>query len=300
MDIERVKRLITCEESFFKTNKFTHASNPIAIVEGHLLKVYFNSRDEESRAHVIQAEFIINEDFKLNKIHGPIFSPGVPGDFDDAGCSLGCVIPLDNNILFYYLGWNLCKDVPFRNAIGIFSLGQDELGDRKFDGPILDRSIYDPYSLSYPFILRDGDEWKMWYGSHKKWGKSTNDMIHVLKFASSSDGIKWNVSDHICIDNNSTDIAFSRPYVIKKGDFYEMLYSYRGNTPYKIGYASSKDGLNWVRNDAVVKSLQVSPSTWDSEMQCYPFVFDYLGQAYLLYNGNGYGKSGLGVAKIQK
>ena len=34
----------------------------------------------------------------------------------------------------------------------------------------------------------------------------------------------------------------------------------------------------------------------DSEMIEYPFVFDHDGQRFMLYNGNGYGRSGFGVA----
>ncbi len=28
----------------------------------------------------------------------------------------------------------------------------------------------------------------------------------------------------------------------------------------------------------------------------YPFVFDHAGERYMLYNGNGYGASGIGLA----
>jgi hypothetical protein len=41
---------------------------------------------------------------------------------------------------------------------------------------------------------------------------------------------------------------------------------------------------------------QVSLIGWDSEMIEYPFVFDHAGERYMLYNGNGYGKSGFGLA----
>jgi hypothetical protein len=31
-------------------------------------------------------------------------------------------------------------------------------------------------------------------------------------------------------------------------------------------------------------------------MICYPFVFDHAGSRFMLYNGNGYGKTGFGIA----
>jgi hypothetical protein len=65
-----------------------------------------------------------------------------------------------------------------------------------------------------------------------------------------------------------------------------------------MGYAESVNGQEWVRIDDKV-GLDVSPdSDWDSEMIEYPFVFDHKGQRYMLYNGNGYGRTGFGIAAL--
>jgi hypothetical protein len=37
-----------------------------------------------------------------------------------------------------------------------------------------------------------------------------------------------------------------------------------------------------------------------SEMIKYPFVFDHDGERSMLYNGNGYGKTGVGLAVMTK
>jgi hypothetical protein len=44
--------------------------------------------------------------------------------------------------------------------------------------------------------------------------------------------------------------------------------------------------------------IGVSADGWDSEMIEYPFVFDHAGSRYMLYNGNGYGKTGIGLAVL--
>jgi hypothetical protein len=44
--------------------------------------------------------------------------------------------------------------------------------------------------------------------------------------------------------------------------------------------------------------IDVAESGWDSEMICYPNVFECDGQIYLLYNGNEFGKFGFGLAKL--
>jgi len=43
----------------------------------------------------------------------------------------------------------------------------------------------------------------------------------------------------------------------------------------------------------------VSESGWDSESVEYPNVFDYRGAKYMLYNGNGYGRTGFGIAVLE-
>jgi hypothetical protein len=42
--------------------------------------------------------------------------------------------------------------------------------------------------------------------------------------------------------------------------------------------------------------IDVSAEGWDSEMIEYPFVFKHKGLRYMIYNGNGYGKTGFGLA----
>jgi hypothetical protein len=78
-----------------------------------------------------------------------------------------------------------------------------------------------------------------------------------------------------------------------------MWYSYRASAHfanYKIGYAESADGEVWERKDDLA-GIDVSETGWDSEMLCYPSIFLYRNHYYMLYNGNGYGKTGFGIAK---
>jgi hypothetical protein len=76
-----------------------------------------------------------------------------------------------------------------------------------------------------------------------------------------------------------------------------MWYSYRGDA-YKIGYAESPEGLSWERRDQEA-GIDVSPSGWDSEMICYANVIQQNDKWYMLYNGNGFGKTGIGLAALE-
>ena len=76
--------------------------------------------------------------------------------------------------------------------------------------------------------------------------------------------------------------------------------NYRGKERgYRIGYASSYDLLNWIREDDKT-DISVSDEGWDSEMISYPHVFELDGEIYMMYLGNNVGKFGFGLAKLKK
>jgi hypothetical protein len=199
----------------------------------------------------------------------------------------------------YYLGWNLGVTVPWRNSIGLtVSESPDAEFVRYSEAPIVDRSSVDPFSISYPCVLREGTLWRMWYGSNLDWGPNQTDMAHLFKYAESSDGIHWQRDGRIAIPFASADeYAMSKPCVVPGADRYRMWYSYRG-AAYRIGYAESADGLEWERRDNAV-GIDVSDDGWDSEMIEYPFVFSHRDDTYMLYNGNAYGRTGFGIAILE-
>jgi len=85
---------------------------------------------------------------------------------------------------------------------------------------------------------------------------------------------------------------------VKDDGLYKMWYSHRGQS-YRIGYAESANGIEWERKDAH-SGIDVSESGWDSEMIEYPYVFENEGTHYMLYNGDGYGRTGIGLAVFDR
>jgi len=63
--------------------------------------------------------------------------------------------------------------------------------------------------------------------------------------------------------------------------------------------ATSQDGLSWTRCDSKV-GISKSDTGWDSEMICYPAIFNYNDKTYMFYSGNGVGKGGIGYAVADK
>jgi hypothetical protein len=101
----------------------------------------------------------------------------------------------------------------------------------------------------------------------------------------------------VCIDfKNEREHAIARPCVVRDRDMYRMWYAYRGDR-YRIGYAESSDGVVWTRLDEQA-GIDVSPGEWDGDMVEYPVVVDANGRRLMLYNGDDYGRTGIGVAEM--
>jgi predicted GH43/DUF377 family glycosyl hydrolase len=129
--------------------------------------------------------------------------------------------------------------------------------------------------------------------------------VYDIKYASSRDGKRWDLSGETAIERRDWFEALTRPTVIKMDGTYHMWFSYRGSRDfrggedsYRIGYATSKDLRNWKRNDAM-SGIDVSNSGWDSKMIAYPCVDKINDQIIMLYNGNDFGLYGFGYAILE-
>lgn len=268
---------------------------------GDLFRIYFTTRDNLNRSYTAYVDINI---FKFSEILNtsalPILGPGMLGGFDDSG-AMGCWLTEHDGIKYlYYQGWNLGVTVPFRNSIGLAVSHDGSNYCRYAPGPILDRSMFEPHFTATPCVIYDNSIWRMWYLSCTEWFIDNNVPKHKyhIKYAESDDGINWRREGKVAIDyKDESEYAISRPSVIRDGDIWKMWFSYRGIS-YRIGYAESNDGVNWKRLDHLV-GIDVSSKGWDSEMIEYPFVFDHKGERYMLYNGNGYGKTGFGLAVLE-
>ena len=141
----------------------------------------------------------------------------------------------------------------------------------------------------------------MWYGSTVTWDAGNGEMLHVINRAKSTDGHHWQRQGLSVPYQLGVAQAFSRPSVVESPEEgYQMWFSYRPGSgqKYRIGYATSKLGDAWELK-LEDTGIDVSANGWDSEMIEYPFVFDHKGERYMLYNGNGNGQTGFGIARLE-
>lgn len=287
----------------------SHACVPTAInIDENTTRIFYAPRNKNGKSIPTYFDVESNNPAKVKYIHDkPILELGELGTFDDDGimpCS--AVRVSDSCIYLYYVGWNPSISVPYRNAIGLaISNDNGQTFERAFQGAIVERSRQEPFFTASPFVLKENDKWHLWYASSTGFvivnGKP--EPLYEIKYAHSVDGIDWIRPNITCIPPSKQYECTARPAVIKEDGIYKMWFTFRGSfdyrdgaESYKIGYAESKDAINWLRNDEL-SGIKLSEEGWDSKMQTYPSIVEIKAKKYLFYNGNGFGKTGIGLAE---
>jgi predicted GH43/DUF377 family glycosyl hydrolase len=213
----------------------------------------------------------------------------------------------------YTCGWNRRVTVSVDTAIGLAISRDNGLTFHRIGpGPVLAASRHEPCLVGDGFVMIIDGVFHMWYIFGTGWKKyapdAAPDRTYKIGHATSPDGVTWTKEEtrQIIADRLGTDESQALPTVVKIGDRYHMFFCYRESFDfreakdrgYRIGHAWSDDLSNWTRDDDT-PSLEGSTGAWDSDMQCYPYVFECDGKVYLLYNGNEFGRHGFGLAELQ-
>jgi hypothetical protein len=231
------------------------------------------------------------------------------GCFDQFGTYPVTVIPQDRVLRAYYAGWTRCESVPFDTAIGTaVSHDGGKTFEREGDGPILAASLNEPFVISGPKIRFFNGKYYLFYIAGTQWKlvEGRPEPVYKIRMATSDDGLLWHRhARNLIPDRIEPDEAQASPDVFESGGVYHMFYCYRYSAGfrgkekgYRIGYASSTDLVSWTRDDARA-GIDVSPEGWDSEMVAYPHVFKVDNVTYLAYLGNGVGREGFGIARLE-
>ena len=290
------------------------AQAPATLITDVFVRVYFSCRSEAdvNGQYVSYAAYVDLDRSDLfnviNVASKPILPLGELGEFDEFGTYPLSVIRDGDLLRAYYAGWTRCESVPFNVSIGT-AVSHD--GGATFmkhgNGPVLSFSAHEPFVLSGPKIRRFNGLWHLFYIAGRKW-KLVNgraEPVYKIRLATSANGIHWAKWNKDLIESRiEDDEAQASPDVFYANGRYHMFFCYRHSTDYRgkergyrIGYASSDNLTDWLRDDAKA-GIDVSESGWDAEMISYPHVFELDGAVYMLYLGDQVGRYGFGLAKL--
>jgi len=287
----------------------SHAQLPTVDLPGDgLARIYFGTRDAFNHTVTTYIEVKADDPREITYEHdAPVLARGELGSFDDGGAMPSCIVNKGGMKLLYYIGWNAGVTVSYRNSIGL-AVSDDggKTFTRLFRGPIMDRTRDEPHFVSAPWVMLDQGVWRMWYLGGVRWEiiDERPEPIYHIRYAESHDGVEWERRGVVCIDlKGPEEGGVTRPVVRKENGVYRMWYARRGRrdyrtnrrNTYRIGYAESADGIEWERKDDQA-GIDVSEDGWDSEMVAFGIPYESGGRRLMLYNGNGFGASGIGYA----
>ncbi len=292
------------------------AQSPQTLVFDNFIRIYFSTRKKDSIGkYLSHISFIdMNKTFTkiINVSKETVIELGNLGCFDEHGIFPINLLRNGDKISAYTCGWSRRISVSVETSIGLAISYDNGLTFKKNgEGPIMSSSINEPFLVGDAFVKVLNNTYHMWYIYGTKWSSQPNEpspaRVYKIAHAISSDGVKWDRdSIQIISDKLNADECQALPTVIDHNNKYHMFFCYREATGfrkdksrgYRIGYAFSTDLINWQRDDEN-GGIDVSNNGWDSDMLCYPHVFNCDDKIYLLYNGNEFGRYGFGLAVLE-
>ena len=235
----------------------------------------------------------------------PLVDIGIDGAFDDNGVVTASLLHDDEKLYMFYSGYQLCVKVPYLIFTGV-ALSTDN--GRTFNKltsevPLLDRTTGELANRCVPYVIKEGDIYKMWYTASvgNGWVLAPNgkmEPLYDLKYMESEDPLSWPCAPGrtIISFNSDDEHGICKSTIWKEDGIYKIIYSLRHlSKGYRLGYAESPDGIEWMRMDERM-GLTVSESGFDSDMVCFAERLEYKDRVYLFYSGNHYGMEGIGYA----
>ncbi|MBP8742884.1 MAG: hypothetical protein KBH36_02280 [Acidaminococcaceae bacterium] len=299
-------------------NCLQFSQSPQALVFDDFVRIYFSTRavdpvNNKYLSHIAFVDMKKNLRDIIRTSTDTVIPLGDLGCFDEHGIFPMSVMRHGNAVYGYTCGWNRRTSVSVDTAVGLAISHDNGLTFQRIgDGPVLAASLHEPYLVGDGFVKVINGIFHMWYIFGTGWKKfspeSMPDRTYKIGHATSKDGIEWTKEEarSIIPDRIGADESQALPTVISIGQRHHMFFCYRESFDfrqtkgrgYRIGHAWSDDLLNWTRDDKNPQ-LEGSPGEWDSDMQCYPHVFECDGKVFLLYNGNEFGRYGFGLAELE-
>jgi hypothetical protein len=292
------------------------AQSPQALVFDDFVRIYFSTRALDTNgkflSHIAFVDMSKNLRDVIRLSDKPVIPLGGPGCFDEHGIFPMNVVRHGDLVYGYTCGWSRRVSVSVDTAIGL-AISRDNgiTFERIGPGPVLCASLHEPYLVGDGFVKIINGVFHMWYIFGTAWKKyapdAAPDRTYKIGHATSPEGVNWaKEARQIVSDRLGPDESQALPTVVKIGSLYHMFFCYRESFDfrkskgrgYRIGHAWSDDLSKWIRDDDAPQ-LEPTQGSWDSDMQCYPHVFECNNKVYLLYNGNEFGRHGFGLAELQ-
>ena len=278
---------------------YSHVGATFAeVIKNNTVKLYISGRAKDNKSRIGCAYIEFGKEIKIIKIDkNPILDISKkPGFFDTDGILYPYIVNFKKNTFMYYCGWMNHKTFTYNCNIGL-AIKKNKRFIKYAKYPIMPLDETDPIGTGSMSVYKvNNNLLRMYYVSFLPWEGSTGKYQprYFIKIAESNDGFNWKKLNMAAISLRKKEIAVAKPCIYIKNNKVKLFFCARDKY-YNIFSASSKDGLNFKRD----KKKLIQPfGKWDKNSQAYPYVFNLNKRLIMLYNGNNYGKTGLGYAEF--
>ena len=226
----------------------------------------------------------------------PVLDVGPSGSWDSQGAYAPSVI-LDNGIYrMWYSGFDA-------KGIG-YATSEDGIHWTKYENnPVLNLGslgAWDDDDVYFPTVIFDGLIYKMWYCGY-------DGVTRRIGYATSEDGIHWTKYESNPIiyrgpADSWDDANLDTQSVISDNGTYRMWYNASDNITWRIGYATSEDGIHWTKYTGNPVLYEGPQGTWDSKwVWCSSAVIKDNGIYKMWYTGwdeNNYRRIGYATSSV--
>lgn len=279
---------------------------PLLLDDGRL-RIYLACCDDRTVSRIGWLDVDAAEPARvLRWAREPVLDIGQPGCFDDNGVNPCSVVRLpDGRLRLYYNGYQLQRQVPYTLFAGVAEAdGPDGPFRRVQEVPVLDRAPGERLFRTAPFVTRPAGEaeWSMLYIAGDAFGEAAGRVQprYGMRRLASRDGLSWPSRGEPVLEPAAGELGFSRPWLHALPDgTAAMWHAIRTPDRYRIGHATADGQGGWTRRDDDA-GLAGAPGEWDGGMQCYPALHQAGDATFMFYNGDGYGRTGLGLAVLEQ
>lgn len=205
-----------------------------------ILFIIYN-KNNKNTSNIVINNFV--EHWTDNK-NNPVLTPSFT-EYDWGAISQPKVIYFNNKYIMYYVG-----TVNHGVKYILYAESKDGINWVKpLEQPILypgESGSWDSWAVHPGAVIVDNDTIKMFYCSGDDQSGKWN-----VGYAYSTDGINWTKRDKpVLYGGDDWDFQMVASSVIKVNNLYYLFYYGRGSENFKIGLATSSNGINWTKHQS--------------------------------------------------
>jgi hypothetical protein len=276
---------------------------PTPYVMADRVRVFFASCDDEMRGRVFFADFDREPPFRLiRRSAGPVLDIGPPGAFDCDGANPShALTTADGRLTLLYIGWRRGPpEAPYTLFAAVAFSADEGLSFERATAPLLAPRAGERLFRTAPFIEAREDGWRLLYIGGDAFAPGPDGRrlpTYSLMELRSDDPWRWDGAPRLLLapDAASGEIGFGRPVAYERpGEGRRLMLSVRTTLGYRLveGARDFSPGARPALRPVIEPPLE----PWEREMTCFGAPCVVGGHELLFYNGDGYGRTGVGLA----